>query len=192
LQCVYQISKQVPGLFEFNEEFLAVIMFHVTSCLFGTFLGDTERFRRDKRLAGKTTSLWTMILYRYNQGEFRSASFIPSADVSSFYPISTELIRPWDIYQKLGRWGMEFQLPSPSLRKQSSASDPTATPILPPRPRFSTASSINPFLAPSATKTAKAEKNVFLDDDDDDDDQDESNHTYNDDEEDDVDAGADV
>lgn len=45
LDCVWQVSKQFPNAFEFNEHFLITILDHLYSCRFGTFLCNTERER---------------------------------------------------------------------------------------------------------------------------------------------------
>lgn len=45
IDCVWQVSKQFPNSFEFNEHFLITILDHLYSCRFGTFLCNTERER---------------------------------------------------------------------------------------------------------------------------------------------------
>ena len=37
----YQVTRQFPSAFEFNEHFLITILDHLYSCLFGTFLCNT-------------------------------------------------------------------------------------------------------------------------------------------------------
>ncbi|XP_053896889.1 myotubularin-related protein 1 isoform X5 [Malaclemys terrapin pileata] len=45
LDCVWQMTKQFPAAFEFNELFLITILDHLYSCLFGTFLYNCEQER---------------------------------------------------------------------------------------------------------------------------------------------------
>lgn len=49
LECVWQLSEQFPCAFEFNERFLIAIHTHVYSCQYGTFLGNSQKERRDMR-----------------------------------------------------------------------------------------------------------------------------------------------
>ena len=41
LDCVYQISRQFPSAFQFNETYLLKLCYHSYSCLFGNFLCDS-------------------------------------------------------------------------------------------------------------------------------------------------------
>lgn len=70
LDCVWQVWRQYPLSFEFNENFLATVAHHSYSCRFGTFLYNCERHRRQAFLATRTVrqrrgccvcvfSLWT-------------------------------------------------------------------------------------------------------------------------------------
>ena len=52
---------QFPFSFQFNEAFLLVILEHLYSCRFGTFLFNSERERKEKNLKDKTVSLWSYI-----------------------------------------------------------------------------------------------------------------------------------
>lgn len=61
IDCVWQISRQMPHAMEFNEYFLITILDHLYSCRFGTFLKNTERERVQDDLKKKTTSLWSCI-----------------------------------------------------------------------------------------------------------------------------------
>lgn len=62
LDAVYQILRQFPLSFEFNEHFLLALCHHVYSCAFGTFLFESEKERSDISLARKTPSVWTWLL----------------------------------------------------------------------------------------------------------------------------------
>ena len=54
--------QQFPRAFEFNEEFLLCVADHHLSCLYGTFLFNTELERLQHGLPEKTESLWTDLL----------------------------------------------------------------------------------------------------------------------------------
>jgi rhodanese-related sulfurtransferase len=45
IDCVWQLIQQFPTQFEFNERFLLVILEHVYSCRFGTFLYNSDKER---------------------------------------------------------------------------------------------------------------------------------------------------
>ncbi|NXC21212.1 MTM1 protein, partial [Corythaeola cristata] len=61
IDCVWQMSKQFPTAFEFNEQFLITILDHLYSCRFGTFLYNSECLREKEKVAEKTLSLWSLI-----------------------------------------------------------------------------------------------------------------------------------
>ena len=61
LDCVWQIQRQFPTAFEFNETLLLVIADHMYSCLFGTFLANSESTRKRDGILNKTKSIWSMV-----------------------------------------------------------------------------------------------------------------------------------
>jgi len=61
IDCVWQIMQQFPNVFEFNENFLMTVVDHSYSCLFGTFLCNSEQQRARENIKNKTISLWSMI-----------------------------------------------------------------------------------------------------------------------------------
>ncbi|XP_051825275.1 myotubularin isoform X1 [Antechinus flavipes] len=61
MDCVWQMSKQFPTAFEFNEQFLVTILDNLYSCRFGTFLFNSEYAREKEKVMMKTLSLWSMI-----------------------------------------------------------------------------------------------------------------------------------
>ncbi|XP_057314878.1 myotubularin-related protein 2-like [Hydractinia symbiolongicarpus] len=61
IDAVWQVTKQFPCAFEFNEHFLVTILLHLNSCLFGTFLYNSETDRVKENVKGKTHSLWSYI-----------------------------------------------------------------------------------------------------------------------------------
>ncbi|NWS21999.1 MTMR9 protein, partial [Pachyramphus minor] len=65
LDCVWQILRQFPCSFEFNEHFLIMLFEHAYASQFGTFLGNNESERAKLKLPQKTMSLWSWV----NRGE---------------------------------------------------------------------------------------------------------------------------
>ncbi|RWS02746.1 myotubularin-related protein 2-like protein, partial [Dinothrombium tinctorium] len=59
IDCVWQMTKQFPSAFEFNENFLITILDNLYSCLFGTFLCNSELQRNKEEVKTKTVSLWS-------------------------------------------------------------------------------------------------------------------------------------
>jgi myotubularin-related protein 9 len=61
LDCVWQLMHQFACSFEFNEDFLILLLDHHYGSEFGTFLGNCPRERLEHDFASKTTSLWSYI-----------------------------------------------------------------------------------------------------------------------------------
>ncbi|XP_030345548.1 myotubularin-related protein 9 isoform X2 [Strigops habroptila] len=61
LDCVWQILRQFPCSFEFNERFLIMLFEHAYASQFGTFLGNNENERSKLKLPQKTMSLWSWV-----------------------------------------------------------------------------------------------------------------------------------
>uniref|UniRef100_A0A665ULC9 Myotubularin n=1 Tax=Echeneis naucrates TaxID=173247 RepID=A0A665ULC9_ECHNA len=61
IDCVWQMTKQFPTAFEFNERLLLMILDHLYSCRFGTFLYNCESARDQHDLRSKTVSLWSLV-----------------------------------------------------------------------------------------------------------------------------------
>ncbi|KAF4098255.1 myotubularin-related protein 1b isoform X2 [Onychostoma macrolepis] len=61
IDCVWQMTRQFPSAFEFNELFLITVLDHLYSCLFGTFLYNSEQERLSKEVYSKTVSLWSYV-----------------------------------------------------------------------------------------------------------------------------------
>ena len=59
LDCVSQLVFYNPFIFEFNMDFLVFIVYHLTSCKYGTFLCNCEKERKDLKIKEKTVSIWT-------------------------------------------------------------------------------------------------------------------------------------
>ncbi|XP_006627902.3 myotubularin-related protein 2 [Lepisosteus oculatus] len=61
IDCVWQMTRQFPAAFEFNEYFLITILDHLYSCLFGTFLCNSEQQRVKEEVQKRAVSLWSYI-----------------------------------------------------------------------------------------------------------------------------------
>lgn len=64
LDAVWQLQRQNPNRFEFNERFLRRLLYHLYSCQYGTFLLNNEKLRKDAKLHEKTASVWDHFLSR--------------------------------------------------------------------------------------------------------------------------------
>jgi myotubularin-related protein 6/7/8 len=62
LDAVYQLLRQFPTRFEFNERFLRRLLYHLYSCQYGTFLYNSEKDRLNARVKTRTTSVWSYFL----------------------------------------------------------------------------------------------------------------------------------
>lgn len=78
LESVYQLLRQFPTQFEFNERFLRRILYHSYSCQYGTFLYNSEKERRNAKASERTRSVWEYILSR--RDEFSSKSYDSEID----------------------------------------------------------------------------------------------------------------
>eukprot|EP01101_Sappina_pedata_P007986 TRINITY_DN4331_c0_g2_i1.p1 TRINITY_DN4331_c0_g2~~TRINITY_DN4331_c0_g2_i1.p1 ORF type:complete len:502 (-),score=86.43 TRINITY_DN4331_c0_g2_i1:34-1539(-) len=61
IECLWQISRQYPALFEFNEDFLILVLDALFSCRFGTFLCNNDLERVLYRVKNGTISLWSYV-----------------------------------------------------------------------------------------------------------------------------------
>ncbi|KAK4230891.1 putative phosphoinositide 3-phosphatase [Podospora fimiseda] len=78
LDATYQLLRQHPTRFEFNERFLRRLLYHVYSCQYGTFLYNNERQRHEARLRERTHSVWGYFLSR--RQEFTNDQYDPIID----------------------------------------------------------------------------------------------------------------
>uniref|UniRef100_A0AAY4BH08 Myotubularin n=1 Tax=Denticeps clupeoides TaxID=299321 RepID=A0AAY4BH08_9TELE len=105
IDCVWQMTKQFPTAFEFNERLLVVILDHLYSCRFGTFL-----FNCESALRSKTVSLWSMI-------NADSSSY-----VNPFYTVeSSRVLYPVASMRHLELWVMYYIRWNPRIRQQSQS-----------------------------------------------------------------------
>ncbi|XP_061566661.1 myotubularin-related protein 1a isoform X2 [Cololabis saira] len=109
LDCVWQMTRQFPAAFEFNELFLITVLDHLHSCLFGTFLSNSEQERTAKEIPAKTVSLWS---YINSQPEDFTNPFYVDYQNHVLYPlVSSRHLQLWTSYY--ARWNprMRPQVP---------------------------------------------------------------------------------
>uniref|UniRef100_A0AAZ3S8R5 Phosphatidylinositol-3,5-bisphosphate 3-phosphatase n=1 Tax=Oncorhynchus tshawytscha TaxID=74940 RepID=A0AAZ3S8R5_ONCTS len=106
IDCVWQMTRQFPAAFEFNELFLITILDHLYSCLFGTFLYNSEQ---EREVQTKTVSLWS---YINSQPEDFTNPFYVDYEHHVLYPLaSVRHLELWTGYYV--RWNprMRPQMP---------------------------------------------------------------------------------
>ncbi|XP_061596104.1 myotubularin-related protein 4 isoform X2 [Cololabis saira] len=93
LDCVHQLLKQFPCLFEFNEAFLVKLVQHTYSCLYGTFLCNNSREREAKNVYKRTCSVWSLL--RTGNKNFQNFLYIPSHDMVLQPVCHTRALQLW-------------------------------------------------------------------------------------------------
>ncbi|KAM6906898.1 phosphatidylinositol-3,5-bisphosphate 3-phosphatase MTMR4 isoform 2-T2 [Xenentodon cancila] len=93
LDCVHQLLKQFPCLFEFNEAFLVKLVQHTYSCLYGTFLCNNGREREAKNVYKRTCSVWSLL--RTGNKNFQNFLYIPSHDMVLQPVCHTRALQLW-------------------------------------------------------------------------------------------------
>ncbi|XP_074467499.1 phosphatidylinositol-3,5-bisphosphate 3-phosphatase MTMR4 isoform X3 [Sebastes fasciatus] len=93
LDCVHQLLKQFPCLFEFNEAFLVKLVQHTYSCLYGTFLCNNARERETRNIYKRTCSVWSLL--RNGNKNFQNFLYIPSHDMVLQPVCHTRALQLW-------------------------------------------------------------------------------------------------
>ncbi|XP_037303464.1 myotubularin-related protein 6 isoform X2 [Manduca sexta] len=94
LDCTWQLLRQRPEAFQFNERFLLTLHDHAHACQYGTFVGNCEKDRRDLRLPERTFSLWGYMASHLN--EYKNPLYNPKAHPDVLKPdLSAQSIRFW-------------------------------------------------------------------------------------------------
>uniref|UniRef100_A0A8C8GZ65 Phosphatidylinositol-3,5-bisphosphate 3-phosphatase MTMR2 n=1 Tax=Oncorhynchus tshawytscha TaxID=74940 RepID=A0A8C8GZ65_ONCTS len=91
IDCVWQMTRQFPAAFEFNEYFLITILDHLYSCLFGTFMCNSEQ-QRVKEVS-KTVSLWAYI--NSQPEEFTNPLYVNYSNHVLFPVVSMRHLELW-------------------------------------------------------------------------------------------------
>ncbi|CAL8276772.1 unnamed protein product [Arctogadus glacialis] len=93
LDCVHQLIKQFPCLFEFNEAFLVKLVQHTYSCLYGTFLCNNAREREARNIFKRTCSVWSLL--RTGNKNFQNFLYIPSHEMVLQPVCHTRALQLW-------------------------------------------------------------------------------------------------
>jgi hypothetical protein len=82
LDCVRQIQRQFPDRFEFNEDYLIDLHYHLYACQFGTFMFDSERQRRTgaKPYTDRTVSAWEWFDLPAQRARYLHKGYRPELD----------------------------------------------------------------------------------------------------------------
>jgi len=78
LDATYQMLRQHPTRFEFNERFLRRLFYQLYSCQYGTFLWDSEHDRVQEEAYDRTRSVWDYFLARRDM--FVNDQYDPTID----------------------------------------------------------------------------------------------------------------
>ncbi|ESO84616.1 hypothetical protein LOTGIDRAFT_81473, partial [Lottia gigantea] len=84
LDCVFQVYRQFPCAFEFNEAYLIKLVHHSYSRLFGTFMFNTSRERCNENLLKRTTSIWSLL--HPSNTKFHNLLYNEVAEQQVLYP----------------------------------------------------------------------------------------------------------
>ncbi|KAI5859350.1 phosphatases II [Durotheca rogersii] len=109
LDATYQLLRQHPNRFEFNERFLRRLLYHLYAGQYGTFLWNSEKARKDARASENTRSVWDYFLSR--KPEFVNRDYDATIDDRQsgrerlLFPKLSE-VRWW--YQLFGRTDAEM------------------------------------------------------------------------------------
>ncbi|KAL7627094.1 phosphatidylinositol-3-phosphatase ymr1 [Parahypoxylon ruwenzoriense] len=109
LDATYQLLRQHPNRFEFNERFLRRLLYHLHAGQYGTFLWNSEKARNDAHASEKTRSVWDYFLSR--KPEFINKDYDSTIDDRQsgrerlLFPKLSE-VRWW--YQLFGRTDVEM------------------------------------------------------------------------------------
>ncbi|XP_051902947.1 myotubularin-related protein 2 isoform X1 [Hippocampus zosterae] len=93
VDCVWQLTRQFPAAFEFNEFFLVTILDHLYSCLFGTFLCNSEQQRLKEEIPKRTVSLWSYINSQLE--EFTNPLYVNFSNHVLFPVVSLRHLELW-------------------------------------------------------------------------------------------------
>ncbi|XP_036380104.1 myotubularin-like isoform X2 [Megalops cyprinoides] len=108
IDCVWQMTKQFPTAFEFNDRLLLTVLDHLYSCRFGTFLYNCESARDANEVKTKTVSLWSLV----NSDR--------SSYINPFYTMeSSRVLYPVASMRHLELWVGYYIRWNPRIRHQS-------------------------------------------------------------------------
>ncbi|XP_035207157.1 myotubularin-related protein 3-like [Stegodyphus dumicola] len=115
LDCIYQLLEQFECHFEFNQQYLARLVLHTYSCLFGTFLCNTDQSRNAYKVSNRTFSVWPVL---NEKSQFHNYLFNHS----------NEVLRPSYHIRNLKFWS-DVYLPNNSVNLGRSTMPPVEEPL---------------------------------------------------------------
>ncbi|KAJ2399570.1 phosphatidylinositol-3-phosphatase ymr1 [Coemansia sp. RSA 2559] len=120
LDCVYQIWVQHPTMFEFNEDLLLDLFYHLHSAQFGTFIGNNMRERDALGFVQNTQSVWTWVLQRISSDSsvYQNQLYMESTDSHQ-----RRVIVPDPGY--IQYWSALFMCHDPAFKQAPDRSPPT-------------------------------------------------------------------
>ncbi|XP_078494504.1 phosphatidylinositol-3,5-bisphosphate 3-phosphatase MTMR2-like [Ciona intestinalis] len=108
IDCVWQMTQQFPTAFEFNEYLLILILEHLYSCLFGTFLYNCDRERRKEEVKKRTKSLWSLV-------HTREDDYLNALYVSAY---QNHVLLPVPAVRHLDFWSNNYARWNPKMKSQ--------------------------------------------------------------------------
>ena len=103
LDAVWQIMRQFPCSFEFNEKLLVLLFDESYSCRFGTFLYNNEKDRMMHGVSRNTVSIWEYVLR--NAGDFKNIYYVHRPNVIRINT-SMRSMAVWPLHY---RWAKSMQ-----------------------------------------------------------------------------------
>ena len=107
LDAVHQLLLQNPNSFEFNEKFLLFLAKNYNSNLYGTFMYNNDKQRKENKAKEKTASVWTEIYRNYE----------PYLNIY-YSPNSVKILKPNFAYYNIKLWTDFFMENNPYLRNE--------------------------------------------------------------------------
>ena len=89
LDCVWQVMRQHPTSFDFNELWLLDLYDAMLSGRYGTFLFDCQREREEARLKSGTESVWTWMMGAQQRVRYVNPLYLPPPTASAAAASST-------------------------------------------------------------------------------------------------------
>ncbi|MGH0140393.1 UNVERIFIED_CONTAM: hypothetical protein FKN15_005154 [Acipenser sinensis] len=109
LDCVWQILRQFPCSFQFNEHFLILLFEHAYASQFGTFLGNNSFERGKLKLPQKTVSLWSWMNRPQDTERFLNPLF--EANSLVIWPsVSPQSLLLWEVDSSILQMSTYFYL----------------------------------------------------------------------------------
>ena len=100
-------TLQNPNSFEFNEKFLLFLAKNYNLNLYGTFMFNNDKHRKDNNAKEKTVSVWTEIYRNYD----------PYVNIY-YSPNSVKILKPNFAYYNIKLWTAFFMENNPYLRNE--------------------------------------------------------------------------